>query len=243
MGLGSFVKNAVGALGGGMSGGLLGGLGSGLMGGAFSFLDGANDYYWNRKNMDYQNDLMIQNWNMQNAYNSPAAQMQRFREAGLNPNLIYGQTNMSGSVGTPSAGGSPSAIMSNIIGREQVRNMRAQNNNLVQQNDNLEAQSVLTREQARSLRLQNNLVEKAGQFADSPGWLRSLVRTVTPREMWRNGELSVNPGDVLRGILGGYIRSVDNMPTVNTRELLNFIVPSPSLPRRGRLYNRQDRGR
>lgn len=32
-------------------------------------------------------------WNMQNEYNSPQAQMQRFQAAGLNPNLIYGQGN------------------------------------------------------------------------------------------------------------------------------------------------------
>lgn len=32
-------------------------------------------------------------WRMQNEYNSPQAQMRRFQEAGLNPNLIYGQGN------------------------------------------------------------------------------------------------------------------------------------------------------
>lgn len=31
-------------------------------------------------------------WNMQNEYNHPSAQMARLREAGLNPNLIYGQS-------------------------------------------------------------------------------------------------------------------------------------------------------
>lgn len=35
-------------------------------------------------------------WNMQNEYNSPAMQMQRFKDAGLNPNLIYGQQNTAG---------------------------------------------------------------------------------------------------------------------------------------------------
>lgn len=30
-------------------------------------------------------------WHMMNAYNTPLMQMQRFEEAGLNPNLIYGQ--------------------------------------------------------------------------------------------------------------------------------------------------------
>lgn len=35
----------------------------------------------------------LQDWERNNAYNSPAQQMQRFKEAGLNPNLIYGQGN------------------------------------------------------------------------------------------------------------------------------------------------------
>lgn len=39
----------------------------------------------------YQNDVGMQNWRMQAGYNSPASQMQRFREAGLNPDLAYGQ--------------------------------------------------------------------------------------------------------------------------------------------------------
>lgn len=33
----------------------------------------------------------IQQWHMQNAYNTPEAQMARFKAGGLNPNLIYGQ--------------------------------------------------------------------------------------------------------------------------------------------------------
>lgn len=37
----------------------------------------------------YQRD--IEKWNMQNAYNTPEAQMARFKDAGLNPHLIYGQ--------------------------------------------------------------------------------------------------------------------------------------------------------
>lgn len=41
----------------------------------------------------------LEAWNMENAYNSPKAQMQRYQDAGLNPNLIYGQSNTSGSIG------------------------------------------------------------------------------------------------------------------------------------------------
>lgn len=35
----------------------------------------------------------MEDWMMQQEYNSPKNQMARFKEAGLNPNLIYGQTN------------------------------------------------------------------------------------------------------------------------------------------------------
>lgn len=38
----------------------------------------------------------LTDWERQNAYNSPAAQMQRYRDAGLNPHLIYGQQNTAG---------------------------------------------------------------------------------------------------------------------------------------------------
>lgn len=39
--------------------------------------------------LKWQRDLEM--WNLQNRYNTPANQMKRFKEAGLNPNLVYGQ--------------------------------------------------------------------------------------------------------------------------------------------------------
>ena len=47
-------------------------------------------------NQAFQQNLQM--WNLKNQYDSPAAQMQRYKEAGLNPNLIYGQSNTSGSI-------------------------------------------------------------------------------------------------------------------------------------------------
>lgn len=40
-------------------------------------------------------------WNKANAYNSPANQMQRFKDAGLNPHLIYGQGSSGNTVSSP----------------------------------------------------------------------------------------------------------------------------------------------
>lgn len=49
----------------------------------------ANADMYNRQRAD-----SISDWKMQNEYNSPLAQMQRYKDAGLNPNLIYGQSNV-----------------------------------------------------------------------------------------------------------------------------------------------------
>lgn len=42
-------------------------------------------------------------WNLTNQYNSPAAMMQRYQDAGLNPNLIYQQQNAASSPASASA--------------------------------------------------------------------------------------------------------------------------------------------
>jgi hypothetical protein len=49
---------------------------------------------WNEAMYGRQREDALADWARTNQYNSPLAQMQRFKEAGLNPNLIYGQTNM-----------------------------------------------------------------------------------------------------------------------------------------------------
>lgn len=44
---------------------------------------------WNEKMYALQRVHALEDWRMQNDYNSPLAQMQRLRDAGLNPNLVY----------------------------------------------------------------------------------------------------------------------------------------------------------
>lgn len=53
---------------------------------------------WNEKQYHRTRADALKDWAMQNEYNHPSAQMQRFRDAGLNPNLIYGQSNTADAV-------------------------------------------------------------------------------------------------------------------------------------------------
>lgn len=47
---------------------------------------------------NYQHDIDM--WNKANEYNAPQAQMQRLKEAGLNPNLAYGSGSVAGNTST-----------------------------------------------------------------------------------------------------------------------------------------------
>lgn len=67
-----------------------------VVGGANAYAQGRmnkRSLRYNRELYDKQRKDSLSDWAMQNEYNSPSAQMQRYRDAGLNPHLIYGQSN------------------------------------------------------------------------------------------------------------------------------------------------------
>lgn len=94
----------------------------------------------NKKQFKYQKEAMaIQDqynrelWNYQNAYNTPAAQMERLKAAGLNPHLIYGGgSGNAGNAGpiasldVPSRQAARPEIPDLALRRLQVRQMDAQ---------------------------------------------------------------------------------------------------------------------
>lgn len=113
-----------------------------------------NEYLWNK-----QNEFNIRMRDEQRAYDSPAAQMERFRQAGINPNAMFGNLSSGGAIdaasmptssapSAPSSRGSSFSVPSspaaqfsgNPIGayfdtkikQAQVDNLRAQNDILVQ---------------------------------------------------------------------------------------------------------------
>ena len=73
--------------------GLVGGVVQGKMQRKTDAQNAQQNFQYGLKMADYQQSKNIEQWNMQNAYNSPESQMERFKAAGLNPNLIYSQGN------------------------------------------------------------------------------------------------------------------------------------------------------
>ncbi|MEM3318496.1 MAG: hypothetical protein QXT80_03000, partial [Thermoplasmatales archaeon] len=54
----------------------------------------------NRELAEYSYSKDLEMWNRQNEYNNPANQMQRLKDAGLNPNLVYGLGSVAGNTGS-----------------------------------------------------------------------------------------------------------------------------------------------
>lgn len=112
---------------------------------------------WNEKMYKLQREHALSDWRMQNEYNSPTAQMQRFRDAGLNPNLIYGQSNEGGVVrSTDVKSWNPQAPRSESIPvmdryfntqmkEAQINNLKAQNDNILAQKNYIDAQTLEVR--------------------------------------------------------------------------------------------------
>nr|DAE46430.1 MAG TPA: DNA pilot protein VP2 [Microviridae sp.] len=84
-----------------------------------------------KKLMRYQNTLNIRNWQMQNEYNLPKNQMQRYLDAGLNPNLVYGNLqNSADSLSSPSSSSAPvqrrDSIVQTMAAAAQIEQMKAE---------------------------------------------------------------------------------------------------------------------
>jgi hypothetical protein len=91
----------------------------------------------------------LADWNRQNQYNSPEAQMTRFKEAGLNPHLIYGQMTTGQPIKTPEAKApnyvAPQADPQdfNVLGRQySLDAARLQNENMEKTGKLIEAQTL-----------------------------------------------------------------------------------------------------
>lgn len=143
-------------------------------------LNDFKDWYDGTAAQRKANRMNIENWNLQNAYNTPAAQMQRYLDAGLNPNLIYSQSNEAGSIASVSPAQSGSEVLSkaaqtiasffSIAGMiANVKNLQQQNKNLKSQDNLLSAQADYTSEMARRYGYETDWLQQNGTSSfDSP---------------------------------------------------------------------------
>ena len=144
----------------------------------------AAQQYENEKNREYnlnlakmQNQWNIDQWNRENAYNSPAAQMARYKAAGLNSDLIYGQQNLSAASPEMTAGdGSQPTDVSNLANKRTIGDMVAQ-----------ASQTRLTNAQAK-------LAESQAKKTDEDTKGQSITNSFLPDLL--TGDVDVKSADV-----------------------------------------------
>lgn len=138
---------------------------------------------WSEQQYDKQRGHALEDWQRQNDYNSPLAQMNRLKDAGLNPNLVYGATapgNSSGPVHSatppqwsPKApqfdGASPIASYYDTATRSAtLDNIRAMNDKIKAETAATEASAGLRQTQLKySGQFYSNQAGKMGYDADS----------------------------------------------------------------------------
>lgn len=74
---------------------------SGIAGSIASIINTNKTIQANKQMAEYAYNKDLEMWHRQNEYNSPRSQMERYKEGGLNPNLIYGQGNSGNATSLP----------------------------------------------------------------------------------------------------------------------------------------------
>lgn len=108
---------------------------------------------YNRQNAEDKYNRDVAFWNMQNEYNSPSAMMERFKNAGLSPNLIYGGAAAGGNAGRVEAPlvqthAMPRMMLNNIpesiLAFQDIQLKHAQIDNVKAQTDAVKNATLLT---------------------------------------------------------------------------------------------------
>lgn len=126
---------------------------------------------WNLNLARLQNRWNIDQWNRENAYNSPAAQMARYKAAGLNPDLIYGQQNLSAASPEMTSGdGSLPTDVSNLANKRTIGDMvsQAASTRLTNAQAKLaESQANKTDAETEGQGYQNDILKSDAAFRDA----------------------------------------------------------------------------
>lgn len=125
-----------------------------------------------QKEINEQNhEWAVEAENRERLYNSPVAQMQRLKEAGLNPNLIYGSGASTGNLNARTSTADAPQLSFNALDRiRAIREKQMQD----RQMENLDVQNDLTRSQKRIADANARIAEHDASVVESrPGVISS----------------------------------------------------------------------
>lgn len=165
----------------------------------------------------------IRQWDMQNKYNSPVAQMERLKQAGLNPNLVYGHgaVNQAGAIPSVSPAGDVD-VLGQLGKYTAVKATSAQMQNTIAQNELIKAQAVKTKTEADIMAWNLDAARQAsgpqGKVKVGEGYLGQIISqglNAVPSFFDNLGNVGKNLFDFIgdknngTGLIGAWRRSRD----------------------------------
>lgn len=198
---------SLGGLVGGAIGSLFGPTGTAV---GYGIGDAANSAYesnrqdsLNKQAFNRQNSAQWAFWHANNDYNSPASQMQRLEEAGLNPNLVYGNGAATHQATMATAGKSGAAGFNlntaPLTEFYQLENMEAQNLLLLAQRAKVDAEVDAIRASIPKTQADARVAAKRARVADSYGVTSDYVSDV-----FGMGDKLIDYGSAILSDIGGY---------------------------------------
>lgn len=129
----------------------------------------------------------LEDWNRQNEYNSPKNQMQRYKDAGLNPQLIYGQGTPGNASATPvqtQKSGNPTHRMDLQAIYGEAKRLEANMQQVHQTVENLKTNQELMQ---TNIQLQNQLKEqREKEFPFKLDKIDASIYALNSSSDWKN---------------------------------------------------------
>lgn len=170
-----------------------------------------------QKNRDFQEKMYYQQlkdnigiWKMQAAYDLPSAQVQRLRDAGLNPMLMYGQGGTSlTSQSAPQSASAPSGSQANLSYDSSHFAHIANAAMMMAQIKALNAQSEKTEQESQNLETENQQKRLDFQFSQETYNIRKAIQ-------YHNADLLRTSMDKMR-------QEIYNSSQITTQQILTYM--------------------
>ena len=183
-----------------------------------------------KRRQNLANKQNVEFWNMQNAYNTPKQQMARLKDAGLNPNLIYGSgsanTGVAGSIAPSKA--APYNIQNPIPLQAALLQSQIDLNNSNANKNNVQADSVggLLPGRKEELRFKNELASVKLQIQNQTK--SAQIKTVQNSSLQSDFNNIIKQKDseeALKGnIKGNYIGTILNNLGLDSRDPKDKVI-------------------
>lgn len=154
---------------------------------------------WNKAMAEQANKWSIEQWNRENAYNTPANVMERLRAGGVNPDLFYGNSGQNLSAASPNVTPTPSSdpvdvsalgskmtigditnnVVSQALASAQIEKLKADTEKTGQETENLKVEGTILSADALTRAAQN---EQALEIGKSTIYVNHSIANLNHKE-------------------------------------------------------------